>query len=80
MVDILNGRRGLHVVDTVALVFNVVREPAVILNLLLMVLDVQGAVKILKIVNMQTFVQVKVVTVNGLNGRCVLRHVETAHR
>ena len=80
MVDIRNGRRGLHVVDTVALVFKVVREPAVILNLLLMVLDVQGAVKILKIVNMQTFVQVKVVTVNGLNGRCVLRHVETAHR
>ncbi len=66
--------------DAVVLVFKVVREPAVILNLLLMVLDVQGAVKILKIVKMQTFVQVKLVTVNGLNGHCVLRHVETAHR
>jgi hypothetical protein len=80
MVDIRSGRLGLHVVDTVALVFKVLREPAVIPNLLLMVLDVQGAVQKLKTVNIQASVQVKVVMVNGLNGHCVLRHVETVHR
>ena len=77
MADILNGRLGLRVVDTVVLVFKVVREPAVILNLLLMVLDVQAAVKKLKIVNIKTSVPVKVVIMNGRNGHYALRRVAT---
>jgi hypothetical protein len=80
MADIPSGRLGLHAVDTVALVFKVVGERAVILNLLLMGLDVQAAVNKLKIVNTQTCVQVKVVIINGLNGHYALKLVETVHR
>ena len=80
MADILSGRLGLHVVDTVVLVFKVVRGPAVILNLLLVVLDAQAAVKKLKIVNIQKSVQVKVVIMNGHNGHYALRHVATVHK
>lgn len=80
MVDIPSGRLGRHVVGIVALVFKVVREPVVILNLLLMALVVQGAVKKLKTVNMQVSVQVKLVMTNGPSGRCVFKHVETVHR
>ena len=79
MADILSGCLGLRVVDTVVLVFKVVREPAVILNLLLVVLDVQAAVTKLKIVNIQTYVRVKVVIMNGHNGHYALRRVATVH-
>ena len=76
MVGIQTGARGLRAVDIVALVFKVVQGPAVILNLLFMVLDVPVAVKKPNIVNIRQSVLVKVVTVSGLNGLCVLRHVE----